>query len=176
MGIAQETPDAAPLFKIRLAPNPENVVASELIGEWIVDKKLQTRLCDRSDYRSNGSIIFRKSKESEQRIIAFLNKAFGKVLENEPDAETRENLEAMQKIYVAGEFEFAGKKQDFALTSVYGTPRILFHDREQDLESENVMLARDFDGDNDLLFLGGDFNNQSFGAFKRAKKKLDAEK
>lgn len=33
------------------------------------------------------------------------------------------------------------------------------------------MLARDEEGDNDLPFPGGDFNNQSFGAFTRVSKK-----
>ena len=74
----------------------------------------------------------------------------------------------MLKVYLAGEVECKEKKWDFALISIYGSPRLFFFDRDEGGESENVMLARDKNGDNDLLFLGGDFDNQSFGAFKRS--------
>jgi hypothetical protein len=35
------------------------------------------------------------------------------------------------------------------------------------VESFNVMIARAKEPANDLLFIGGDFNNQPFSAFKR---------
>ncbi len=152
---------------VRVAPSKENVVAGELIGEWIADKDLSARLGGRSDHAGHGPIVFHTNRQAEQRIVAFLTKILAKVAATEPDQETREFLEAAQRVYLAGEVEFRGKKQDFALISVYGTPRLVFYDRNEDLESENVMLARDKEGDNDLLFLGGDFNNQSFGAFTR---------
>jgi hypothetical protein len=39
-----------------------------------------------------------------------------------------------------------------------------------DAESFNVMLAVARDGTNDLLFIGGDFNNQPFAAYRRVKR------
>lgn len=38
-----------------------------------------------------------------------------------------------------------------------------------DVESFNVMMAIAEDKENDVVFIGGDFNNQPFTAFGRAK-------
>ena len=60
----------------------------------------------------------------------------------------------------------------FFLTSLYGTPRVVWFrprngDPFGDVESFNVMLARGTERGDDLLFRGGDFNNQPFTAYKR---------
>jgi hypothetical protein len=154
-----------------MTPNVENVVASELFGEWIADNELSKRLGGSSDHAGQGPIVFRKNDQAEQRMINYLAKIVAKIREDKSKPETLDFLKAFQDVYLAGEVEFQNKKQDFALLSIFGTPRLLIYDRKDDLESENVMLARDETGDNDLLFLGGDFNNQSFGAFKRVPEK-----
>ena len=156
---------------VRMTPNVENVVASELFGEWIADNELSKRLGGSSDHAGQGPIVFRKNDQAEQRMINYLAKIVAKIREDKSKPETLDFLKAFQDVYLAGEVEFQNKKQDFALLSIFGTPRLLIYDRKDDLESENVMLARDETGDNDLLFLGGDYNNQSFGAFKRVPEK-----
>lgn len=166
---AQDDPPLKEAFVVRVSPHKENVVASELLGQWASDQPISDRLGGRSDHVADGRLAFRKSPQAEKRILAFLKKVVARLSAGGPKPESRTFLEAVTRIYLAGEVEFDGKKQDFALISLYGTPRLIFYDRGEDLESENVMLARDKDGDNDLLFLGGDFNNQSFGAFKRIK-------
>ena len=140
--IAQEISEVASPLSVHLTTSKENVVASELMGEWIADSDIGTRLGGRSDHLGNGPITFRVNKESEQRIITFLSEILTKALENEQDAERRSSLVAMQTLYLIGEVEFEGNKQDFALTSVFGTPRILLYDREGDLESERNVGQR----------------------------------
>lgn len=169
---AQEDQESGERLSCLLLSDEENVVASELMGEWISDHKLDKRLGGRSDHAGKGSVIFRRSKDSEKRIMAFFDQVLAEAPEFE-DPVKRQNLLSLTTLYLAGEVEFKGKQQDFALISTHGTPRLVFYDRADDLESENVMLARDEEGDNDLLFLGGDFNNQSFGAFKRVVAKAD---
>ena len=154
----------------RLVRTEENVVASELLGEWILDGEISRRIDSQHSLTDRGPVVFRESKESAVRIIAYLNTTIREVVESDPEEEVLESMRSIQLVYLAGEVEWNGEKQDFALTSVYGTPRIMLFDREDDLESQNVMLARDDEGENDLLFLGGDFNNQSFRAYKRVPK------
>ena len=60
----------------------------------------------------------------------------------------------------------------FFLTAIHGTPRVFwFRERDGDPfgdeESFNVMLASGAGREDDLLFRGGDFNNQPFTAYKR---------
>ena len=79
---------------------------------------------------------------------------------------------ALTSVYLVGEVEFKtdrGKTYvfDFMLITWRGNPNIVLYDRDGDLESLNVGIARDTDGDGDLLLIGGDFNNQSFDVFKR---------
>jgi hypothetical protein len=152
---------------IQLTPEKENVVASEILGEWLLDEQLSSRLGGSSDHAGKGPISFRADQAAEKRMVRFLIELTEKLSTENPKGMTPEVRAALRKVYLAGVVEFGGRKQDFALISIYGNPHIFFSDRQGDAESENVMLARDLKGDNDLLFLGGDFNNQSFGAYKR---------
>ena len=162
---AQETKKDG--IEIRVVESKENVVASELMGTWVPDKELSKRLGGRSDHVGDSRLVFRQNMDSQQRIIDFFKKTLAEFADRKKDEEAQAVIEALRKIYLTGEMEYGKKQFDFALVALYGTPRLLIYDREGDLESENVMLARDLKGDNDLLFLGGDFNNQSFGGFKR---------
>ena len=80
------------------------------------------------------------------------------------------------KIYLAGNVIFGGKTLPFIVTNVHGNSHVFFwlaRDGDQfgNGESFNVMLAVAEDKQNDLLFVGGDFNNQPFSAFERAETK-----
>ena len=56
----------------------------------------------------------------------------------------------------------------FVLTNFSGNPHIWFYEIEyDDGESMNVMMARAEDRMDDMFFMGGDFNNQGFTAWKR---------
>jgi hypothetical protein len=159
---------AAGMPGVRLTPEKENVVASELLGEWTVDEGgISSRLGGRSDHLGKCPIVFRSDGISERRMIGKLTSLAAELSKDAAAAKNRPFAEAISAVFLAGEVEFGEETRDFALICVYGTPRLIFVGSKGDWESENVMLARDNRGDNDLLFLGGDFNNQSFGAYHR---------
>ena len=64
------------------------------------------------------------------------------------------------------------KNYPFILTEFFGNPYLIYfrskgNDPMGDTESFNLILAPAADPRNDLLFIGGDFNNQPFRAFMR---------
>ena len=70
------------------------------------------------------------------------------------------------------------KEHVFVLIEHRGNPHLVWFreaggDPLGDAESFNVMLAPAKDTANDLLFIGGDFNNQPFSAYKRVKSQRD---
>ena len=161
-----------PGWRANLIDDPQNVIASELVGTWEYSKPLSESLGGAAPFLASESVTFRKVKAAEQRIVNHLDEIVRaislKVVYNQQE---QEKARVLSTIYLAGEVEFQGKQRnlvwDFALVSHHGNPCIVYYDRQQDLESTIVMLARDLKGDNDLLFIGGDFNNQSFCAYKR---------
>ena len=77
-----------------------------------------------------------------------------------------------KKIYTCGFVTMYGETRPFYLTEIKGNPVILhFGERNGDpmgdSESFYVMLAVAKEKVNDMLFQGGDFNNQPFTAYKR---------
>lgn len=162
------------LVTVTVVAEPDNVVASELLGVWYPDKELTQRLSGRADNKAFRAerITFRKSDEAQERIVAHLQSLLNKLtVRSNTKPDEREVMKMLRTVYLAGEVVFHrdGKEtaQDFALVTLRGNPCILYYDREGDMESTLVMLARDKVGDNDLLFIGGDFNNQSFAAWRR---------
>ena len=77
-------------------------------------------------------------------------------------------------VYAVGRIEgLRDEEVPFFLTVLYGSPRVIwFRERNKnpfgDAESFNVMLAVGTETENDVMFRGGDFNNQSFTAYERA--------
>ena len=81
------------------------------------------------------------------------------------------------QLFLSGEMAFKlGNNTDpepvsylFVLNSLSGNPPLIYwEDDMTDTESFNMMLARADDRNNDLLFIGGDFNNKDFTAWSRA--------
>jgi hypothetical protein len=157
--------------EVRIVKQKENVVASELLGKWIFDESISNRLGGKSGHFGTGPLAFRQSAESAKRIVDRLQH----LIDNHPEPEQREDVDfyaSLKTVYLAGELEVRDRKWDFALIAVFGCPRLVFYDSEDDdFESTNLMLARDHKGNGDLLFIGGDWNNQSFGGFQRASEK-----
>jgi hypothetical protein len=76
------------------------------------------------------------------------------------------------QIFMAGTMTMGGKDYPFLLVSTNGNPHVLFFrekngDRFGDGESFLLALTPAKEPANDLLFIGGDFNNQPFSAFRR---------
>lgn len=141
--------------------NQENVVASRLEGRWTLNDAISTRLDTRLDSRMIG--IF-----GDGDILEF--KADSTVLTQ--ISETYKDELADLTIYMAGKMTF--KRiivAPFILVQHNGNPHvIILGERDGNLVGEEsfiVMLAVAEETANDLLLLGGDFNNQPFIAFDR---------
>ena len=164
-----------PLALVLFAANPgiaaeltvetdkENVVASRLEGGWHLHNDLTKRLTGDAEPQP-GELPFRGQMrfDSDQSVAGKVPGKYARVL-----------TERKMKIYMAGYITSAGKAYPFVLTNIHGNPHVLFWlERDGDpfgnVESFNIMLTVAKDKQNDLLFVGGDFNNQPFSAFERA--------
>jgi len=140
---------------LEVRPDPQNVVANALVGTWMFDTELGKRLG---------------------------NSGVGEKLEFRDDAKVVEKVPAGiaaklrdHRIYLAGVMVLRGKEQPFLLTEFGGNPTVVwFRDRNGepmgDAESLIVMLVRAEAKPADLLFVGGDSNNQSFSPYARETK------
>ena len=138
--------------ELKVEADKDNVVSSRLEGRWAVNAVISTRLG-----RNQGGLIEFKT---DKNIVKRIPKKYEEFLAN-------------KTIYMAGTFTRFGKSFPFILLEIKGNPHIVcFRDRDGepfgDAESFNVMLAVAKDSKNDLLFVGGDFNNQPFTAYERS--------
>jgi len=144
--------------ELKVEPDKENVVASRLEGNWQLHESLSQRLTGKPQTRTS-----KLSFKSDPSVAGKIPDKFAKFF-------TKQNM----KIYLAGHVELDGKNCPFVVTHIRGNPHVMFWlERDGDPfgngESFNVMLAVADDTQNDLLFVGGDFNNQPFSAFERMK-------
>lgn len=146
---------SAALGQVQVQPDANNVVSSRLEGTWVPHEELTKHL----EGRAPGPVTFR----SDPKIAAKIPARYEKFLKG-------------RQVYMAGEVTFGGKTHPFILVEHRGNPHVVWF-RERggdplgDAESFNVMLAVAKQQQNDLLFIGGDFNNQPFAAYHRAKDK-----
>ena len=139
--------------ELRVQADKENVVASRLEGEWTQDAELTQRLGG----GDRGGRIFKNDPAVAAKVPARYDAFFkGK------------------QVYTAGMMTLKGKDHPFVLIEHKGNPHIVYFreangDPLGDAESFNVMLAPGKDKQDDLLFIGGDFNNQPFSACRRVK-------
>jgi len=137
--------------ELKVTPDKNNVVSSRLEGRWEVNAAINTRL---GGHRGG--------------VLEF--KADRKVVDTIP--EKYEKFLAGKAIYMAGTVKWNETVHPFILIELKGNPHVVyFRERDGDplgdAESFNVMLAVAKDKPNDLLFVGGDFNNQPFAAYER---------
>jgi len=140
---------------LEVRPDPQNVVASALLGEWRLDEALTKRLgrqqnIDRLEFRDDAKVLVGVPGPIAKKL-------------------------AERRIYLAGVMVLRGKEQPFLLTEVAGNPTVVwFRERDGDptgdAESFTVMLVRAEAKAADVLFVGGDANNQSFSAYARGGK------
>lgn len=143
--------------ELTIEKDPENVVASRLEGNWTAEANLTKRLTGRE-----RALASKLSFQSDPSVLT-------KVPEKHAEAFAERSL----TIYMAGTMKFADKECPFAVTSIHGNPHLLMWfprngDPFGNLESMNLMLTVAEKKQNDLLFTGGDFNNQPFSAYQRA--------
>ncbi|MHC4716612.1 MAG: hypothetical protein ACYS5V_06560 [Planctomycetota bacterium] len=148
---------------MEVKPDKENVVASRLVGKWTVHASLSSRLTGRKTPRGESG---GRSYEfcADPKVGGSVPAKYGKFLKG-------------KRIYLAGTMKVRRgrgevKEHPFILTSHRGNPHVVWfrprqNDPMGDAESFNVMLAVARETAKDLLFVGGDFNNQPFSAFER---------
>lgn len=147
---------------LKVQPDKENVVASRLEGNWTASAKLTERLTGKA-----SAAIAPISFKSDPSIAAKVPEEYAKFF-----------AERRMQVYLAGYAHFRGKNHPFVLTQLRGNPHVFFWMEKDDDPfgngtSFNVMLAVAKDRQDDLLFIGGDFNNQSFSALERTKARPD---
>jgi len=142
---------------VKVAPDPENVIASRLLGAWQTDADLWERLAGGPVHIPLWSYRF----EPDESLAAGLPDKYADFFKDKP-------------IYLAGRISggHLSAACPFVLTVFHGNPHIVYFrekdgDPMGDAESFNVMLARGDKPENDILFIGGDFNNQPFTAYRR---------
>ncbi len=138
---------------LQVQPDPENVVASRLAGTWRADAALGERLGKKARV---DLLVFQVDPQVAARI----------------PAKFHEPLQKM-RIFLAGTMTLRGKEHPFLLTETHGNPHLIWFrerggDPMGDAESFNLMLAPGATPEQDLLFVGGDFNNQPFAPYGRA--------
>ena len=137
--------------ELKVEPDKDNVVSSRLEGRWRVNEAISTRLG-----RNRGEAL---EFHTDDKVVA---KIPGKY----------EEFLADRTIYMAGTLKSRENEYPFILIELKGNPHVVFF-RERDgdplgdAESFNVMFAVAEKTSNDLLFVGGDFNNQPFTAYER---------
>jgi len=146
---------------LKVQPDKENVVASRLEGRWRVHAELTERLTGRPGER-------KRTKEyefkSDPAVVEKIPAKYNKFLDG-------------KHVYMAGVMSFRPAtdrlgEHAFLLVELRGNPHLVwFWERDGDpmgdAESFNLVVAPAKDRKNDLLFIGGDFNNQPFSAFER---------
>ena len=145
------------MAELKFKPNKENVVSSRIEGRWQVNKAMSNRLSARLAGRNQGKTI---EFHADEKVVAKIPGKYEKFL-------------ADKTIYMAGTMKSGKIEYPFILIEHKGNPHIvIFRERDGkplgDAESFNVMLAVAEKTSNDLLFVGGDFNNQPFYALERA--------
>ena len=141
---------------LRVTPDRENVVASRLEGEWVEHVDLTARLWGTEPRAEPRRLAFR----ADAGVAATV------------EGEVAEFL-AQQPLYLAGVMTQSGKHHPFVLSAHHGQPHLFWfraRDGEPlgDAESFNLFVVPGNDEADDLLFVGGDFNNQPFLAYERA--------
>jgi hypothetical protein len=139
--------------QLQVQADDENVVASKLEGQWERDAELTKRL--------GGTAAAKFSFTSDARVAAKIPAKY-------------QSFFTGKQVYMAGVLTFRDKEYPFILIEHKGNPHVVyFRERDGDplgdAESFNVMLAVGKDKRDDLLFMGGDFNNQPFTAYRRVK-------
>lgn len=147
---------------LRVEPDKENVVASRLEGKWKLNAELTARLFDaqRAESMSKDSYEFRP----DPTVAATVPEKYSEFFKD-------------KQVYMAGTFKSSrggGQEQPFILVSHKGNPHLVYfrpkgEDPMGDAESFNLVIVPAKDRANDLLFVGGDFNNQPFAAYDRVR-------
>ncbi len=150
--------------RLKVNNEKQNVVSGRLEGKWQPQVPLTKRLVG-DVFQPSTSTPDDVSFRTEQSVVQTIPEKYEEFLKE-------------TTIYMAGIMTRHNKDYPFILIELFGNPHIVyFRERDADpmgdAESFNVMLASAKDKTNDLLFIGGDFSNEPFSAYQRAKEPND---
>jgi hypothetical protein len=142
--------------QLEVQAEKENVVASKLEGAWQANADLWPRLAGKG--APDKAII---SFKSDPKVAAKIPLRYLPFFEGKP-------------VYMSGIMRRDTNEHLFILSTLNGNPHVIYFrprggDPLGDAESFNLFIAVAAETANDLLFLGGDFNNQPFYPFERVK-------
>ncbi len=143
---------------LRVAPDAQNVVSSRLEGEWVKHVDLSARLWGNEQTPSTEPLVFRSDPSVASKVPEQYQAFIGE-----------------GQVFMAGTMTKRGTEHPFLLIQLHGNPYVLYFresdgDPFGDAESFNLVVAPAKATANDLLFIGGDFNNQPFTAYERKSK------
>jgi hypothetical protein len=141
---------------VRIEPDENNVTAGRLEGTWEPDPEVCKRLGVkdhgvRIEFTQDDSFLDAIPEEVQEAIEDFPMYESGRVIYHRP----------------SGPQSFP-----YLLTNLAGNPHlIMFRERDGvalgDIESMNLMVIPGKTSSEDILFTGGDFNNEPFKAYRR---------
>ena len=165
----QETEEAKE-ETVKIINSEENTISKEIWGTWVMDEEL-TKHTAHEVPKDVSSFEFKKDGGAEGRIKAALESA----VKGAPEGERGDFIRrAAAGVFVTGRMVIKRGEEtsevDFAQVSMWGEPVIMILEtegEETDWESARISFVRDPEGDNDLLFVGGDHKNEPYIAMKR---------
>jgi hypothetical protein len=158
-------PAALAQVKLQIKPDRQNVVAGRIVGEWEPDPTITTRLGGNAPAGASNSV--------DPRVGGRVSiKSDPTIVDSIPAETAAEILKQGAQVFMSGTVTFGGTNHPFLLVSHAGNMMVLYFrprrgDRYGDGESFICTLAPAKEPLDDLLFIGGDFNNAPFSAFKR---------
>jgi hypothetical protein len=160
------TPDVESKVEgIKVRPDKDNVVAGKLEGDWVREPDLSKRLANGSKGRRgvHEAISFKNDSSAAARVSEKYHKFF-----------------ADKRVYMAGTVTLTtGRERQeavFLLVEFKGNAHVFWFSERDGVPTKyprdfKVMLAAAVQGENDLLFAGGEFNQHHFAAYQRVKTK-----
>merc|ERR1712055_709509 len=141
-----------------LTPDSENVVGTQLAGDWQINVDLTTQLWP--DYLTWVGVT----------SVSFTDNP--SIVDMLPEEDCGSWMNDLGQLFLAGEMTFTMEQETvsfpYVLASSSGNPHLVYWTQQMtDVESFNLMIARAEDKNKDMLFIGGDFNNQPFTAWTR---------
>jgi hypothetical protein len=147
-------PPAAP-DEVKIVRDKNNVLSSRIEGRWEADTGLWERMKPHS--KPEATFAFRPDETVVERLPAWFREKAAEL-----------------PVYAAGIATWDGKDYPCVVSAHGGNPMLMFFrerdgDPMGDGESSLAMLAPARERADDVLFLGGDFNNEPFRPFRRVK-------